>query len=239
MNARVNLWPGELLCLSAPPVEKAASAEAKTASGLRVSRFAEEQLLRLVRQVFSPGWPRPARQVIFCAIEEETDVAGVCRWTGEILARHVPGNVGLVEMQSGSHSGPTTHPGERQEWQWPGYWRQATRQIASRLWQVPAQAVWSGEPQAQISDRLHDRLGELRLDFDFTLLQGPAVGTYSDALVLGQACDGMVLVVEAHRTRRAAAQRAKERLLAAQVRILGSVLSGRTFPIPQSLYDRW
>ena len=59
-------------------------------------RFGEEQLRSLVRQVFLPGWPRPARQVVFCAVEDG-DVAGICLRVGQVLAAQIPGNVALVE----------------------------------------------------------------------------------------------------------------------------------------------
>jgi len=48
----------------------------------------------------------------------------------------------------------------------------------------------------------------------------------------------MVLVVEANSTRRVAAQKVKERLHAANARLLGTVLSGRTFPIPDMIYKK-
>ena len=59
-------------------------------------RFGEEQIRSLVRQVFLPGWPKPARQVVFCAVEDG-DVAGVCLRVGQTIAAQVPGNVALVE----------------------------------------------------------------------------------------------------------------------------------------------
>jgi Mrp family chromosome partitioning ATPase len=45
-------------------------------------------------------------------------------------------------------------------------------------------------------------------------------------------------VVSAQRTRRAAARTIKQALEAAHARILGTVLSERTFPVPEALYRR-
>ena len=56
--------------------------------------------------------------------------------------------------------------------------------------------------------------------------------------MLGNLCDGMVLVLEANSTRRVAAQKVKEKLHAANARLLGVVLSGRTFPIPEAVYRK-
>ena len=55
---------------------------------------------------------------------------------------------------------------------------------------------------------------------------------------MGGLCDGIVLVVEANSTRRVAAQKVKERLHAANARLLGAVLSDRTFPIPEAIYRK-
>ena len=59
-------------------------------------RFGEEQIRSLVRQIFLPGWPKPARQVVFCAVEDG-DVAEVCLRVSQTLAAQIPGNVALVE----------------------------------------------------------------------------------------------------------------------------------------------
>jgi Mrp family chromosome partitioning ATPase len=46
------------------------------------------------------------------------------------------------------------------------------------------------------------------------------------------------LVLEANSTRREAALQVAENLRAANIRILGAVLNKRTFPIPETLYNR-
>jgi len=56
--------------------------------------------------------------------------------------------------------------------------------------------------------------------------------------LLGQLADGMILVLEAHNTRRVAARRTKEILEASNVRLLGTVLNGRTFPVPERIYRK-
>jgi hypothetical protein len=48
--------------------------------------------------------------------------------------------------------------------------------------------------------------------------------------------DGVALVIQADRTRRVTAQKAKEILQAANVKVLSTALSERTFPIPEAIY---
>jgi Mrp family chromosome partitioning ATPase len=87
------------------------------------------------------------------------------------------------------------------------------------------------------SERMKARIRELREEFDYILLDAPPLSTYADAVALGQLADGVVLVLEAHSTKREAASRVADHLRAANVKILGAVLNKRTFPIPESLYQ--
>jgi len=56
--------------------------------------------------------------------------------------------------------------------------------------------------------------------------------------VMGASTDGLVLVLKANSSRRETARGAIHDLRTAKVRVLGAVLNQRTFPIPQSIYDR-
>jgi len=46
------------------------------------------------------------------------------------------------------------------------------------------------------------------------------------------------LLIEANKTRRAAVRQLKQYLDATNVRLLGTVLTERTFPIPEAIYKR-
>jgi hypothetical protein len=202
-------------------------------------RFGQEQIRGLVRQLFLPGWPKPARQVVFCAVEDG-DVAGICLRVGQTLAAQISGNVALVESHLDS-------PEEEQDFFSPvpayrpsGFspLKNSARRISSHLWCVPRE-TFMRENEAGLSvEWLPGRLRELRLEFDYTILHGPPAALCSDATLLGYLSDGVVLVLEANSTRRAAAQRAVQMLQAANAKLLGSVLSKRTFPIPERIYRK-
>jgi Mrp family chromosome partitioning ATPase len=81
-------------------------------------------------------------------------------------------------------------------------------------------------------------LTELRKEFEYVVIEGPTAGVSSEAAILGQMTDGLILVLGAHSTRKATAQKIKQALQGAQSRILGTVLSERRFPIPESIYNR-
>jgi len=203
--------------------------------------FAEEQIRGLVRQVFLPGWPKPAHQVVFSPVDPETDISAICMQVGLALSAQVPGTTCLVEAN-------LSGPGLEQVLEKNGLdlvpnqersaIRDSSRRLSNELWLVP-RSVFLGENENGWSGPwLRDRLAELRQRFDYTVLYGPPAGTRSEAALLGSLCDGMVLVLEANSTRRVAAQKVKERLHAANARLLGAVLSGRTFPIPEAIYKK-
>jgi len=88
------------------------------------------------------------------------------------------------------------------------------------------------------SDRMKERMRELRREFDYLIMNAPPLSAFSDGVVLGAMSDGVVLVLEANSTRREAAVRVTENLRNAKVPVLGAVLNNRTFPIPEVVYKR-
>ena len=88
------------------------------------------------------------------------------------------------------------------------------------------------------SDRLRERLGELREEFDYLVVNAPPLNAFADGMVLGRMVDGVVLILEADTTRREAAVRVTEALRNSRIPVLGAVLNNRTFPIPAAVYKR-
>ena len=97
--------------------------------------------------------------------------------------------------------------------------------------------VGSARPAA-MSERLADRVRELREQFDYVILRAPLGAGSADACALGRLTGNAVIVIEAHATRRDAAAHLKLQLEQNGVVVLGAVLNNRTFPIPQSLYSK-
>jgi hypothetical protein len=63
-----------------------------------------------------------------------------------------------------------------------------------------------------------------------------AASEHRDAAVIGPLVDGVVMVVSANATRREVARRTVANLQNAGARVLGAVLTGRTYPIPGAIY---
>jgi Mrp family chromosome partitioning ATPase len=88
------------------------------------------------------------------------------------------------------------------------------------------------------SKALGARISELRAAFDYLVIDAPPLSLCGDAATLGQAAEGVALVIAESDTRKERARHAVQELAKANVRVLGAVLNKRTFPIPQKIYDR-
>ena len=201
--------------------------------------FTSEQISRLVHQVFFPPSGKLRKQIVFSAVDEGVDVGGICTHVAEALSARVSEKIGIVKAQAWSQDAAVS-PDRRRGPERIGVAsiRGASTQISGNLWSVPGPIFWGNDPHAGSPAWVRARLEYLRTEFDYSLLHAPAAGIYSGTSLLGQASDGLVLVIEANYTRRSTAQKAKEMLRAANVKVLGTVLNGRTFPIPESLYRR-
>jgi hypothetical protein len=204
-------------------------------------RFGEEQIHSLVNHIFLPGRPKPARQVVFTAVDFDTDVATICMQVGQVLSEQVSGSVCVVQSNSQRSTSvvvnktEATRPIKTEKF---GSLRDASRRLSNNLWIAPTDIFAEGNGSGFSTEPLSGRVAELRLDFDYAVLCGPAAGGSGQAALLGHLCDGVVLVLDANSTRRAAAQKAKETLYAANARLLGVVLNERTFPIPEGIYRK-
>lgn len=85
-------------------------------------------------------------------------------------------------------------------------------------------------------DDVSDVIKTLRADFELILFDLPAVEQTSAALRLARLLDGVFLVVEAERVRYEVAQRTRELIHRADVRLLGAVLNKRRQYVPNWLY---
>lgn len=196
--------------------------------------FARQQIHGLVRQVFFSTAARPVRQVVFSSVEPQTDVRSICRRVGEALARETLGSVAVlggaaqVLQYAGRISERVTRDGVMP------LQRIATR-IRGNLWLVPSART---DAVSGTTASLHSYLGELRREFEYSIVEGPPAGKSNEATAMAQFADGIILVLSAQRTRRVTARKVKEALEGAQARILGTVLGDRVFPIPEAIYRR-
>jgi receptor protein-tyrosine kinase len=75
------------------------------------------------------------------------------------------------------------------------------------------------------STSTREALARMRQSFDYTFVDTPPVNTVSDVSMLAPYCDGVILVVEMHRTPEPTAQQAVRTLQANNVKVLGCIVT--------------
>ncbi|MGC9963791.1 MAG: CpsD/CapB family tyrosine-protein kinase [Syntrophobacteraceae bacterium] len=91
-------------------------------------------------------------------------------------------------------------------------------------------------PELFNSPRFEGFWGNLRTKFDLVLIDSPPLTVSPDALALASKVDGVVLVVEAEKTKWRTVRYVRERIERVGGNILGIVFNKRRYYIPQSIY---
>jgi Mrp family chromosome partitioning ATPase len=204
---------------------------------------AQEEAVKFVQRVFVFPNSHAPRAVVFSSVEGNGS-SEICSRAGEVLAAQGSRSVCLVDANMRAPSlhqlfGVGKFPGLADAMVKPGPIKDfAVRIAGGNLWVVPPGSPAAEAQRLFASDQLRSRMGELRAEFEYVLIDAPPVSSYADAVLLGQMADGVVLVVEANSTRREMARMAKETFENAKVRLLGAILNNRTFPIPEALYRK-
>jgi Mrp family chromosome partitioning ATPase len=89
---------------------------------------------------------------------------------------------------------------------------------------------WEGSWQYR-----RDCIDLLRSEFDYTIIDCPSLKASGDLLSVAPFVDGVILVVEANRTRRDEPRQAEQSIAAAGGTILGCILNKRTYELPDWL----
>ncbi len=208
------------------------------------SRWATDEALRLVQQIFLQQTQDPPRVVVFAGVDHRSGCSQISASVAEILAKHSNEPVCLVEANFRSPTlpemfGTTNHYGLTDALLRHEPITSFVKPLAQdKLWLLSSGKLAEDSPELLSSPVLHGRITQLRQQFDFVIIDAPPLTHYSDAIAIAQHTDGLVLVLEANSTRKEAATAIAQTLRAADVPILAAVLNKRTFPIPEQIYKR-
>ena len=209
----------------------------------RREAIAHEEELKLVHRIFlaEEGSPQMA---LFSGFERDTGCASICMHAAEILAAQTEGSVCLVDMglrvpSLHEYCGVKNERGLAEALAESNPIQEFAQQLSpANLWVMPAGRDAAQSNFTKVADRLRSRMEELRKTFRFIVVHSGSLWLNADAMLISKWTDGVVLILEAHSTRRDTARRIKESLAAANARVLGVVLNYRTYPIPDALYSR-
>lgn len=94
------------------------------------------------------------------------------------------------------------------------------------LWILPSGPIPPNPAELLGSNSMAELLKEALAHFDLVIFDMPPLLAVTDAQILGRLCDGVLLVVRSHQTKKEDLIKAKDLLDKAQVRIIGSILHG-------------
>jgi len=96
---------------------------------------------------------------------------------------------------------------------------------APHIFFIPAGPTPPNPAELVGSQRMRDMLETLRQQYDFIILDSPPVLPVTDSVLLSREADGIVLVVKGHDTPRELLRRARDQLIQANARLLGTVVN--------------
>jgi len=86
------------------------------------------------------------------------------------------------------------------------------------------------------SDAMKEFINRVKAQYDYVIIDSPALISYPDASILGFESEGIIMVIKFGDTNREAVERAKSLLDKSRRKILGAVLNNVEYVIPEKLY---
>lgn len=213
-------------------------AATRVSSADAARRFGAENV-HLVQTVFLSATQRSSRRVVFCGVNNENGSTSVCANAARALTAISDKSVCLVDANPHVDRLSNLFRVHRSmSFPSSASVRERCVHLEGKLWLADADVLVNDTGALLSTAELRHRFKQLEDGFDYILVDAPAVGASRDAALVGEAVGAAILVIEADCTRRQTARKAKESLEASGVRLLGTVLRNRSFPIPESLYRR-
>ena len=196
-----------------------------------------EALCRLVRRSFLTSGHN-SRCILFAGA-----AAGVgCTWVSvhvaEVLSSLTAAQICLVEAST-TPTWVSTYfnMSDLKEWsESETFNRVSARRVGDNLWLVPADNLGGLVSSGEL---LEARIEQLKRDFDYVLLDVSSMSDGSRSLAFAPMVDGVILVLKAGHTSRPALQRSIKDFENVGMKIIGTVLNQREYPIPASIYKRF
>lgn len=101
--------------------------------------------------------------------------------------------------------------------------------------------ITSGSPVTNPSTglasvKLPALIQELKIKADWILVDSPPIHDYNDSCILADKLDGVILIIQAEKTKWEVVQSAKERISRNDIKLLGAILNKKQMHIPNWLY---
>jgi Mrp family chromosome partitioning ATPase len=208
----------------------------------RIVQLASEEEFKLIDQLFPSDAPKK-RKLIFTAPDRATGCSWLIARIAMKLTKRLSGSICVVDANL---HWPTLHclfgienrVGFLQLLLHQQPPSAVTQRVGeTNLWVMPSGGLLPDSHGMFAVETLKPCIDELSREFDYLLIDTPAMRASADSSLIGRLTDGVVLVIAANSTQRDTALNAKTILEAANIPILGAVLNKRTFAIPDSIYQ--
>jgi protein-tyrosine kinase len=198
------------------------------------------EMARLIQTIYQPKSGRAPRRVMFCGVEDGNGSSTVCASAARALAANINESVCIADANIHARRLTSTFGVDTSNpfFEPPRTTREQCLKLDRNLWFAGIDQFVNERGLLLSPDELRDHLIQLQAAFDYVLVDAPGATASRDAALLGQLVDGVILILEANRTRKATALRAKEMLEASGVKLMGTILNNRTFAIPEAIYRR-
>ncbi|HJV66436.1 MAG TPA: CpsD/CapB family tyrosine-protein kinase [Geomonas sp.] len=230
--------------ITLPDEERPASPPLTVRKVTRAGLNADSELSDLYRQISGLMPDTPGKTIQFISARPGEGVSSVVREFARAAALRFNKRVLIMDA---AHHNPTQHLNFRIP---QGFgWREALGGGTPML-----KACFQGGDKnlfvspisvaAGLTPRIHDEaactalFSELRQNFELIVIDSSPATVSSDSLALTRFVDGVVLVLEAEKTRWQVAETVKNRILKNGGNILGVIFNKRRFYIPDSVYSR-
>lgn len=201
------------------------------------------QLSKLVANLLATEERPGARSIVFASVDQGRHTSRLCADVAKVIAAAGSSRVLVVDADRDS---PELHeqfgrgpgPGLGEVFDDRVAWETVTIAVGPKLFLLSAGGVTRPGSFCLLPQQVAGLMSKLQARFDYVLINALPLDHGGDSIEFGRNADGVLLVVAAHATRREAAREAKEQLEVVGARVLGAVLTDRTFPVPDAIYRR-
>lgn len=214
--------------------------QTKTADVLRpiAHRDFDKEMISLYQSIESCLHDLDKKVILFLSAKEGEGTSTIVREFARIAARKMGKTVFVLDSGHNSHQECIfLHiiPDSEQEGAATG--KNAPREEMD-LEMCPLDMPLSHRPLNFYSPSIADFWDALRQKYDLILVDSSSASSSPDGIEISRGVDGVILVVEAEKTRWQVVENMKEKVENSGGNILGMVFNKRRFYIPESIYQR-
>ena len=114
-----------------------------------------------------------------------------------------------------------------------------TKKIKDSLFFITAGTILPNPPEILGSKEMENLIKELKINFDYIIIDTPPILPVSDTLLLASKADATLIVVKARKTKEKMVKESYERLIEAKANVIGTVLNESDKSLDNKYYGNY